>query len=249
MRESIARPVLWLGVLAVAALTSCNSGSTLPSSGASSVMPQLSSAQAVAPAKLSSIVTYPGAVIGQPDMFDPVKGDAPKGGHGKPVNGIGCFPTMVLNKYHVHIYFGIIYNKTQMALPTTIGMKDPGQPVDGFTNTADCFYRIHTHDSSGIVHFEFDKNRPYSAVFVRLKDFLDIWGVKHSEDQFGPFHGPVHVFVGEVPKLGETVVDHYRRYKGSLDDLLVRSHEVVWVEVGHYYEASQLPSVTFYLEY
>jgi hypothetical protein len=202
------------------------------------------------PQGLSNIDTAPGAVIGVPNKFHPHKGDTRRGGRGEPVNGIGCYKTMVLNKYHVHVYLGIVYEGTQMALPSTIGMVDPGPAVQGFTNTAKCFYRIHTHDSSGIVHFEFARNLPVGAEFVHMKDILDIWGVRRAADRFGPFAGPIHVFYGTAP-LGQVTVSSYRPYtRGPLDDILLRSHEVVWIEIGKkYYSASQLPSVTFYMEY
>lgn len=252
MRQLIGRPLLLVSALAAVALISCNSNnSTVPGAGSgSNLMPMLPEGVVSPTATMSPIGTYPGAVNGEPNMYDPARGDYKDGGHGQRINGIGCFPTMVLNEYHIHFFFGIVYHKKLIALPSAIGMVDPGPAVDGFTNHAKCFYRIHTHDSSNIVHLEFKSKLPYSAAVVPVKKVLDIWGVNHSSNTFGPFKGPIHVFYGLPSQLGEVKVDHYKSFDKSLDSILIHSHEVVWVEIGpDYYRASQLPSVTFYMEY
>jgi hypothetical protein len=256
MRQLIGRPLIVLGALAAVALISCNNNNgTAPGSGGN-LMPSLSSSGGVArpgviqPQKLNPIGTYEGAVNGEPNMFSPPRGDYPDGGHGQRVDGIGCFKTMILNEYHIHFFLGIIYHEKLIALPSAIGMLDPGNPVNGWTNSAKCFYRIHTHDSSDIVHLEFRSTLPYSAAVVPVGKVLDVWGVDRSSNQFGPFKGPIHIFYGLPPKLGEVTVDHFKATHKSLDSILIHSHEVVWVEIGpKYYSASQLPSVTFYMEY
>jgi hypothetical protein len=255
MRQLIGRPLIVLSALAAVALVSCNSNNTAPAAGSGgNLMPSLSSGvarpAAVQPEKLSPIGTYEGAVNGEPNMFSPARGDYPDGGHGQRINGVGCFPSMVLNEYHIHFFLGIIYHEKLMALPSAIGMVDPGAPVNGWTDSAKCFYRIHTHDSSDIIHLEFKSSLPYSAAVVPVKKVLDIWGVNHSATSFGPFKGPIHMFYGLPSQLGEVKVDHYKAFDKSLESILIHSHEVVWVEIGpDYYRASQLPSVTFYMEY
>lgn len=256
MRQLIGRPLI-LSALAAVALVSCNSSnSTIPGAGSGgNLMPALSSSGAVSPGvvlpqNLSPIGTYPGDVNGEPNMFNPPRGDYADGGQGQRVDGIGCFQTMVLNEYHIHFFLGIVYHEKLIAVPSAIGMKDPGQAVNGFTNHAKCFYRIHTHDSSGIVHLEFKSNLPFSAAVVPVKKVLDIWGVNHDAHKFGPFRGPQHVFIGLPSQLGEVTVNHYKAYDKSLDAIRIHSHEVVWIEIGpSYYRASQLPPVTFYMEY
>jgi hypothetical protein len=129
-----------------------------------------------------------------------------------------------------------------------IGMVNPGQPVKGFINSAKCFYRIHTHDESGIVHVEMNKTAAPGAAFIRFKDFLDIWGQKHTLTQFGPFKGSIHIYIGNESKLGQVKIGTYKPYTGSMNALLIRTHEVIWVEVGKsYYTPKQLPTVTFYM--
>lgn len=255
MRQLIGRPLI-ISALAAVALVSCNSNSTVPGAGSGgNLMPSLSSSGLVRPGlvqpeKLNAIGTSPGGVNGEANMFTPPRGDYPDGGHGQRIDGIGCFQTMVLNEYHIHFFLGIVYHEKLIALPSAIGMEDPGKSVNGFVNHAKCFYRIHTHDSSDIVHLEFKSNLPYGAAVVPVKKVLDIWGVDHSSNKFGPFNGPIHIFRGLPSQLGEVTVNHYKAYSKSLDSIVIHSHEVVWVEIGpQYYQASQLPPVTFYMEY
>ena len=190
-----------------------------------------------------------GAINGTDNMFKPRDGDTPIGGHGKMIDRkIPCLPVMG-NGYHIHIFLGIVYNGTLMAIPDAIGMVKPGPAVNGFVNTAQCFYEVHTHDSSGIIHMEVKRTVPISATVFKLRNVLDVWGISRSATNFGNFQGPVHVFIGTVP-LKQTVVSSYSAYTGSLDDLPLYSHEVVWIEIGtQYYAPTQLPPVTFYMEY
>jgi hypothetical protein len=198
---------------------------------------------------LSPINTYPGAVSGRTNLFDPNSGDYPKGGRGQVVGGLACRPIMFTNDYHVHVYIGIVDRGKQVALPHGIGMNEPGTPVNGFTNTANCFYYLHTHDSSGIVHVEVPDQRPLSDSAYSLGLVLHVWGLRLSKHRLGPIDGPLHVFVGNVP-LKQTTVSSYTRYDGDANAIPLKSHEVIWLEFGaKYYTAKQLPPVTFYMEY
>ncbi len=253
-------------VLAAAGLAACNGNSAVPASpgavqnapivdqqpapGAPAVASvPAAPAQQTNPNALGPVVISPGAVNGADNMFSPRDGDMKDGGQGQNVDGVSCDRTMVTNLYHVHVYLGIVDNGRLVAMPDAVGMVDPGPDANGYTNTAQCFYHIHTHDASGMIHLEVDRNLPYSDVIFKLKNLLDIWGVPHDSTRFGPFQGPVHVFVGNVP-LKQTVVSHYAPYNGNYEDIRLRSHEAIWIEIGSkYYTQTQLPSVTFYTEY
>ncbi len=203
----------------------------------------------LAPSAIAPIDTYPGAVFGKPNEFNPAVGDYPGGGAGQTMERVRCRPTMFINRYHVHVYLGIIDEGKQIALPRGIGMFHPGPPSNGFVNTADCYYYLHTHDSSGIVHVEAPRNNPPSDSIYALSHVLDIWGLHLSSNGLGPIHGPVHVFVGNVP-LKQTLVSQYSEFLGDPSDIKLYSHEVIWLEFGKkYYTADQLPPVTFYMEY
>jgi hypothetical protein len=249
--------LIFSAALASVALASCNGGSGSGVSGAplampGNVLPPATSAQSLLPsvlAPLSAIDTSPGQVNGVNDLFKPKRGDYSTGGQGQIVDGkVPCLLHMS-NDYHIHIFLGIIYNGKLIAVPHAIGMVHPGAQVNGWTNSADCFYQIHTHDSSGIVHVEVAKFLPLTSVYYHLRNVFDVWGVPYGKDFFGPFKGPVHIFVGNVP-LRQLTVSSYVPYTRSITFLGLRSHEVIWYEIGkHYFTASQLPPVTFYMEY
>jgi hypothetical protein len=205
-------------------------------------------------ASTQTIVTSAGSVSGTTDMFTPAEGDTSSGGHGSPVDGITCDPTMS-NNYHVHIYLGVYVNGSQMALPIAIGMENPGAPSAGFIDSATCFYHIHTHDSSGIVHIEDPdpKDVPITGTLYTLQNVLDIWGITADANHFGPFTGPVRVFTSGQVYRGDTSTHtvpatDLTYYGNNPSSIPLYSHEVIFVEVGPTYPTT-LPNVDFYLEY
>ncbi len=200
----------------------------------------------------NTIETSQGATIGQPGGFTPMLGNTASGGTGQPVDGTTC-DTQMSDNYHVHVYLGVIANGQQMALPAGAGMVNPQPPVNGFVNLATCFYHLHTHDSSGIVHIEDPdpQNLPVTQSLYTLKTFLDIWGVTADANHFGPFQGPVEVFTSgqtyQGNSNGSTVnASSYTYYGDDPTNIPLYSHEVIWVEVGPTYPTS-LPSVHFYM--
>lgn len=234
-----------LAAAVAAFLTACNSSSAVPPAQMGGTAPM----SALRANTLAPISMAPGGVNGRAGAYRPDRGDYSSGGTGQRVDEIPCAPTMVTNEYHVHFYLGVVYNGQLIADPAAIGMVDPSAPESGFTNTAKCYYRIHTHDASGTIHVELNKNLPMSAVYYSLQNVLDVWGVPHGPTNFGPYVGPIHSFVGNVP-LKQTTVTKYVEHAGSIDTIPIRSHEAIFIEIGNtYYGASQLPSVTFYTEY
>lgn len=244
-----------LSAILIGGLVACGGGG---GGGTTSPLPTAAATATATPpppgASTATIVTHAGSVTGQTGMFTPTQGDTSSGGQGSPVDGITCDPTMS-NNYHVHVFLGIYDNGTQVALPTAIGMENPGAAVSGFVDTASCFYHIHTHDSSGIVHVEDPDptGAPVTASLYTLKNVLDIWGITADANHFGPFTGPVRVFTsGQVYRgdanNGTVAATNYTFYGTNPTSVPLYSHEVIWVEIGPNYPAS-LPNVQFYLEY
>lgn len=253
MRGSIRRwPAICLTAVLAVTLSACHGGGATTGSG---VLPQMSQGQsdaAFAPNSLGPINLYAGEIVGADNSFKPHDGDTKTGGRGSAVDKIPCSPTEYLNDYHVHIYLGIVYKGRQIAVPDAIGMMHPGPEQNGYITTAGCFYYIHTHDASGMVHIESPNNLPPSSTVYTLQNVLDVWGMKFSHTSFGPFKGEIHVFVGNPASLGETTVSHYAKFKsaGKLGTIAIKSHEVVWIEIGKpVTKATKLPPVTFYTEY
>ncbi len=203
-------------------------------------------------ASTQTIETRPGAVIGETGQFSPAEGDASGGGSGTPVDNIMC-DTSMSNNYHIHFYLGVFVNGKQVALPAGVGMVDP-QPPDntGFVNIAQCFYHIHTHDQSGVIHIE-DPNPNNLAIqqpMYTLKDLFDIWGVTVNAGQFGSFSGPVRVFTtGQTYRggasQGDVPASDLTFYGTDANAIPLYSYEVIYIEVGPSYP-STLPNVHFY---
>ena len=159
------------------------------------------------------------------------------------------------DNYHIHVWVGIYVNGTHYALPYALGMKNPGAPVKGFVDTATCFYHLHTHDSSGIVHVEdTDPSKaPITASLFTLKDVFDIWGITVSSSQVGAFSGPVKVYTsGQVYRGnqngGLVPASTYTQWTLDPNAIPLYSHEVIFLLVGPTYPA-QLPNVAFYTEF
>ncbi len=202
-----------------------------------------------------TIATRPGGTVGLVGQFQPLEGDTATGGQGQPVDGTTCDPTMS-GVYHVHAYVGLWVNGTQIAIPAGAGMVNPGPPdPTGFVNTASCFYHLHTHDSSGIVHIEDPDPRgvPITQSLYPLKNLFDEWGITVGPNQFGTFTGPVRVFTsGQIYRGGGSSVNvpatDLTFYGNDPTSVPLYSHEVIDIEVGPIFP-SKLPNVTFYMEY
>ena len=202
-----------------------------------------------------TIFTGPGRIRGTDDQFTPVDGDTATGGTGQVVDGISCDPTMSDN-YHVHAYIAVYVNGVHYALPDTIGMKHPQlEPPDGFTKYAHCFYDIHTHDASGILHVEStDPNHvPITGTIYTTQNLFDVWGITVNSTQVGQFTGPVEVYTsGQVyrggPGNGVIYRSMYTQWMGDPNTIPIYSHEVIFLLVGPTYPTI-LPNVEFYPEF
>ena len=156
---------------------------------------------------------------------------------------------MVENQFHIHSFVGVLVNGSWHAMPNAIGMPGYGPAINGFVNAANCFYLIHTHDSSGIIHQEAASTTALSGSLFTLGNMLDIWGQAISANGLGSSTGVVRVFVATVP-LKTLTASSYTEFTGDPRTIGLYSHEAIWIEVGPpYTEAAQLPPVTFYTEY
>jgi hypothetical protein len=232
-------------------LSACNGGSS-PGTVSNNILPPAAQGAVGMAVHLSPINTYPGAVNGTPDLFRPHQGDSKTGGRGGKVDGIPCDPTEYLNDYHVHAGLVIIYKDALVAIPAAVGLRHPGPKQNGYITTAGCFYFIHTHDSSDIVHVESPKNLPLTEAVHPWSNVFDIWGIKLTSDGFGPLKGTVHAYLGNVDEIpGQQTVSKYSEI--SVDDVgktKIRSHQVMVLAIdSKHVSLSNLPSFTFYMEY
>jgi hypothetical protein len=79
------------------------------------------------------------------------------------IGGIQCssFEQLV---FHIHSHLDIFINGKPFTIPAQIGII-PGK----------CFYWLHTHDESGVIHIESPVSRNYT-----LGQFFDIWNQKFN---------------------------------------------------------------------
>lgn len=137
--------------------------------------------------------------------------DLPSGGRGVAVDGIPC-ESMEVAILHVHTELSLFVHGVQIAIPRNVGI------VGQITGV--CFYWIHTHDSSGVIHLEAGSVISPNGGTYTLGNFFDIWGQPLSRTQVGPFKGPVTTFVNGAP------------YNGDLASIPLRAHQQIVLEVG-----------------
>jgi hypothetical protein len=249
-------------VLGAAALTACNgSTSTAPPAPKYVVQTAMNMHEQPEPTTTGSptpapsppnVWTGPGHVSGEDDMFMPADG---RTGHfdGQPIDGVACAPTMS-NNYHIHVFVGVYVNGVHYAMPDTIGMYKPDpHPIKGFTVYAQCYYDVHTHDSSGIVHVESTDplNIPITGTIFTTQQLFAEWGIKVNSNKFGPFSGPLRVYTsGQFydGQHGTVYRSAYALWTGDPNQIPLYSHEAIFFEVGPNYP-TVLPNIIFYMEY
>lgn len=186
------------------------------------------------------------------------------GGQSQTVDGIPCEP--MITNYHVHSFVGLYVNGQEIAVSDAIGIYgadgDELDPSSGYTIEVRgiCFYHIHTHDASGMVHLESpETNVSFDQSIFGINQFFDIWGIIVSPMQFGPFQGPVTVYTSgqfsrgvptctraQEPQCDEVGSNMYSLYTGDPTQIPLFSHEVIWFEVGSGNpDARHLPGVAF----
>lgn len=260
-------PLFVVLVSATALFAACSGGGSGNLPPASLSQTQAQAIAATTTATPSPFPTYPGyihlyqgAVIGKASMFQPPRGDAwpgtAQGKAGQPIDGLDCLPTMTENQFHIHAFVGILYKGMQYALPDSIGMNGYGPLYNGFVNAAYCYYQIHTHDASGMVHNEAASTTTNSGSMFTLGEFLDIWDHQLSSSGLSngtaPLSGTTRVFVAARPKVNTQYVAGYVENTSPSTWRSIRfyTHTSIWIEIGPpYVSAAQLPYIRYYTEY
>lgn len=142
-------------------------------------------------------------------------GDTGVGGHGQTVDGIACDSGSKPLAYHHHVHLSIFVNGRQVAVPYGIGITPPKQVSSGFVDSGSCFYWVHTHDASGIIHIE----TPLYQQFT-LSQFFDIWGRPLSRTDLLGHMGPVTVYLNG------------KAYSGNPRQIRLTQHLQITLETG-----------------
>lgn len=133
---------------------------------------------------------------------------------GATVDGIQC-QSNEQAVYHIHAHLAIFDNGTQQAVPAGIGVPGPQQVQQGFVESGKCFYWLHTHDGSGIIHVESPTQKVYT-----LGQFFDIWGQPLSSGQVGSAKGHVIAYVNGKQVPGDPAA------------IKLTPHKVIQLDVG-----------------
>lgn len=189
-------------------------------------------------------------------------GDTSTGGNGSnTIDAESCSqmaePTTQL---HVHAFVGLYVNGTEEAIPSALGIYKPTEPTSAGAKsdsyavlTAQCYYHMHTHDYSGLIHIE-DSTLAQSwslsslPAYAKLKTMFDIWGEALDAQTVASFSGSVAMYVGTPSaKNGkDDVVKSYTPFNGDLRTIQLGHHEAVWIVVGT--PPAGLPQVEFDIE-
>jgi hypothetical protein len=194
--RSIVRRSFALGLVAVGMLA-CE---TQPTSSEVELEPD--------PEPLAPVELIEGSVLGV-ETFPP--GNTEEGGQGEPVGGIGCIDVIAI---HYHAHLSLFVEGERIAIPPAVGIVDP-VIVDGFVESGGCFYWMHTHDASGLIHIE-----PPSDDDFTLGELFDVWGRPLTAGNVAGYEGEVSVFVD-----GE-------RYEGDLREIVFESRQHISLQVG-----------------
>jgi hypothetical protein len=147
-----------------------------------------------------------GEVIGAATYAE---GDSSAGGQGAPVDGIACDTTTPVQ--HIHVHLTLIANGQQRAIPIAVGVGNPFILQD-FVVAAGCYYWLHTHDATGIVHVE----APVTTTF-NLGQFFAIWGQPLSSSNVAGFSGTVTAYVDSTLYTGDlNAIDFQERRQITL---------------------------------
>jgi len=140
------------------------------------------------------------------------------GTDGQTAEGVQCQVTEQL-AYHIHAHLTLIVDGQNVLIPAGIGIVPPREVQQGFVVGGQCFYWLHTHDVSGVIHIE----SPTAQLYT-LGQFFAVWGQPLSTTQVATFpvdaSHPLHVFVNGQP------------YAGPPDQIQLDNHELITIEVG-----------------
>jgi hypothetical protein len=116
-----------------------------------------------------------------------------------PVDGVYC-DSLEQTAYHYHALLAMYINGQAVSLPSQIGI------------TSDCYYWLHTHDTSGVIHIESPNNHTYT-----LGNLLDEWSQHFSS--LG--------FYSQLNSPNWDVWINGKVYTGDLHNIVLKPHEII----------------------
>lgn len=126
------------------------------------------------------------------------------------VDGITCDSNEQL-VYHIHAHLEIYVNGLPISLPQYIGIADPTAAA-GPT----CYYWLHTHDTTGVIHIESPTQKIYT-----LQNFLDIWQSFTTQQISFPTE--------LASSTGWTIYVNGKQVTGNFSSIGLTAHELVTI--------------------
>jgi hypothetical protein len=156
------------------------------------------------------------------------RGPSPGGG----IDGIACGGSEMLN-YHIHAHLTLYSNGRAVAVPAYVGI--PYSSAIDADGQHICYYWLHTHDASGVVHIESPTPRLYT-----LGQFFDIWRYTSLWDAQGGLAGPAGVvvnasFVNALRSAKPGDIHAFaggRPVSGDYRSIALTKHKLITVEIG-----------------
>jgi hypothetical protein len=144
-------------------------------------------------------------------------GNTPEGGQGQPIAGLSCVAGTPI--YHDHAHLSLFVGGEQIAVPAGVGIQSPVL-TNGYVNfdRTKCFYELHTHDASGIIHLHANAGR---VLPLTLGQLFAVWGRTLSREDVAGNAGPVVAYVNQ------------QLYTGDLGSIVLSNHTQVTLEVGN----------------
>lgn len=128
-----------------------------------------------------------------------------------PVDNVYCDQLEQLS-YHIHVHLSIWINGQLTPVGQGVGIGTT-QSQTSQSPTLSCYYWLHTHDSSGVVHIESPTQHTYT-----LGNFFDVWA-----DQFQQLGYPYQLDL----KSGWTAWVNGQPYKGDFRSIPLNAHTLI----------------------
>jgi hypothetical protein len=155
---------------------------------------------------------------GASGLTGPVLAGLDSAAQGSRVNGIQC-SSSEQTVYHIHAHLAVYVNGARQTIPYGVGI--PGgtaQNYNGlqYVGSGSCFYWLHTHDQTGVIHIESPVQKLYT-----LGDFFAILGQPLTAGEVGPAAtGTLTVYVDG------------KRYAGDPASITLTAHKLIQIDVG-----------------
>ncbi len=133
------------------------------------------------------------------------------------VDGISC-DQLEQTQVHYHAYLAMYINGSASQLPALVGI----------ASDQSCYYWLHTHDTSGVIHIESPANKTFT-----FGNFLDEWSQHFSSLGYPPeldFSSGWKIWINGQP------------YSGSYRNIVLKSHEIITMA----YDSPGVKPVTTY---